>query len=75
MDETKDDYQPSKGLVYAIAGVSVFVVGGLILANSHDEDPLFLLGLALEGTGIYLLLAGAVARGIQMARGQSVKHR
>ena len=69
VEETMDDYEPSAGVWYAVAAVALFVVGGMLLANT-DEEPMFFLtgGLAFMGAGSYLLLVGAVARGIQVAR-------
>ena len=69
MQETRDHYQPSAGLGYVVAGVALFVVGGLLLANAEEPRNVFLTGgLACLGAGFYLLLAGAVARGVQVAR-------
>jgi hypothetical protein len=68
MDEPTDDYQPSRGLGYALAGVALFVIGCLLLTNTVEGDAFLVLGLISTSAGGYLLLVGAVARGIQLAR-------
>ena len=62
-------YEPSIGLWYALGGVTVFVIGGMLLANTN-EDPTFFgtSGIACFAVGLYLLVVGGVARGNQLAR-------
>lgn len=54
--------------MYALAGVSLFVIGGLFLVNTNEADFFFPVGLGFCGSGFYLLVVGAVARGLQLAR-------
>ena len=66
-----DTYEPSSGIVTGVLGVFLLVAGGMITLNvlAHDDSDLSLAaGLALAGAGLYCLVAGAVARGVQMAR-------
>lgn len=70
--DKQDDYEPSAGAMYLLGSVPLLVVGGMLLANTNEEPAIFgtgaLLFLAFAG---YLLLVGAVARGIQVARRRS----
>lgn len=64
----QDDYEPSAGAGYLFGSVPLFLLGGLLLANTN-EDPMFGTGALLcFAFAVYLLLVGAVARGIQVAR-------
>lgn len=61
----------SVGVLYGLAGVVALVLGGLLLDNpsiSGDEDTFRIGGLALLGVGAYLVVAGGVARGMQLAQ-------
>ncbi len=68
MSTPDDDYEPSAGLLPAIAGVVCLVLGGLMLEDSHGSDTFVAGGLALLGAGLYLVVLGAVARGVQLSR-------
>ncbi len=59
-------YEPSVGLWHSLAGAALFVLGGLMVANM--DNTLRALGLAAIAGSFYLLLAGGVARGMQLAR-------
>ena len=67
--DNQDDYAPSAGAGYLFGSVPLFIVGGALMANSNEEPTVFgtsaLLSLAFAS---YLLLVGAIARGIQVAR-------
>ncbi len=63
-----DPYKSSFGAAYGLAGVALLVVGGMLLGNIN-EDVIFGIGaVVFSATGFYFLVAGAVARGIQLAR-------
>ena len=63
-----DPYNSSFGAAYGFAGVALLMIGGLLLGNIN-EDLIFGIGAVLfSATGFYFLVAGAVARGIQLAR-------
>jgi len=67
--DNQDDYAPSAGAGYLFGSVPLFIVGGALMANINEEPAVFgtsaLLSLAFAS---YLLLVGAIARGIQVAR-------
>lgn len=64
-----DSYQQSFGAAYGAAGVILLVIGGMLLANLNEDPTIFGAGATLFlGAGAYLTVAGAVARGIQLAR-------
>lgn len=65
----EDGYQPSAGAAYLWGSVPLFVVGAMLMANV-DEEPEFFrtAGVLALAFAVYLLLVGAVARGIQVAR-------
>ncbi len=67
--DNQDDYEPSAGAGYLLGSVPLIILGGVLLANVNEEPAVFgtaaLLSLAF---GAYLLLVGAIARGIQVAR-------
>ena len=64
-----DPFQGSFGVAYGSVEVAQLMIGGLLLANV--EELLFFfggLGSLLTACGLYLTIAGAVARGIQLSR-------
>lgn len=63
-----DPYKSSFGAAYGSAGVVLLVVGGLLLANVNEDDIFGIGAVVFLGAGLYFLVAGAVARGIQLAR-------
>lgn len=62
------DYEPSAGATYGFVGVAVIAVGAMSLANANENEIFGLLGFVFLASGFYATLAGAVARGIQLAR-------
>lgn len=68
----RDHFDPSKpsfGAAYGTVGVILLVIGGALLANLSEDPTVFITGATLFlGSGLYLTVAGAVARGIQLAR-------
>ena len=68
-DVEPDTYQPSLGVLHALAGVSLLVVGFWFRSNTNEDLYVFgTLATIFTFTGVYCLGAGAVARGIQLAR-------
>lgn len=66
-----DTYEASSGIVTGVLGVFLLVAGGMLTLNvlaHNDSDPALAAGLALAGAGLYCLVAGGVARGVQLAR-------
>lgn len=72
--DNQDDYEPSAGATYLFGSVPLFIVGGMFLANVNEEPAVFGSGaLVCFAFAVYLLLVGAIARGIQVARLKGVK--
>ncbi len=67
--DNPDDYESSAGAGYLFGSVPLFILGGALTANINEGPVGFgtaaLLSLAFAS---YLLLVGAIARGIQVAR-------
>lgn len=63
------EYEPSAGAVYLLCSVPLFVVGGMFLSNTNEDPAMFgTAALLCFAFAVYLLLVGAIARGIQVAR-------
>ena len=62
------DYQPSAGVIYGIIGVVCIAIGATSLANANENEAFGILGVMFLASGLYVTVAGAVARGIQLAR-------
>jgi len=54
--------------MHGIAGAVVLVVGSALLAVASESSLALALGIGASAAGLYLLIAGGVARGIQLAR-------
>jgi hypothetical protein len=68
MDKSTDHYEPSAGVIYAVAGIVIMILGVLLLRNVEENfAPFFLVGSVCSLSGGYLVLTGAVARGIQIS--------
>jgi hypothetical protein len=70
-DTKREVYQPSSGALYGFVGVALIAVGGMSFANAHENEAFGILGLLFAASGLYVTVAGAVARGIQLAREQA----
>lgn len=58
----------SAGATYLLVSLPLFLLGGLLLANLNEDATLFGSAAALSlACGAYLLLVGAIARGMQVA--------
>ena len=68
MSQTERAYEPSVGAVYGVIGIVLIVLGGFALANADEADAFGVIGVGLVAGGAYATIAGAVARGIQLAR-------
>lgn len=68
VSRTERAYEPSAGAVYGVIGIALIVLGGLVLANTNEADAFGVIGVALIAGGAYATIAGAVARGVQLAR-------
>jgi hypothetical protein len=68
VSQTERTYEPSVGAVYAFIGIVLIVLGGVALSNANEADTFGIIGMGLIAGGSYATIAGAVARGIQLAR-------
>lgn len=69
MHDAKRDYQPSTGALHGFVGTILMVLAGSLLANIDENPAAFrTLGLIALAGALYVIVAGAVARGIQLAR-------
>ncbi|HXH79065.1 hypothetical protein [Nocardioides sp.] len=71
-----DGYQSWSGLVYGLIGGVLLVLGAPIVedatrrsrSGSLGPDDAYTLGVALVASGLYFMVAGAVAFGIQLTK-------
>ena len=67
--DAQDEDPISAGAGYLVGSLPLFVLGGISLANVNESAFVFGSGaLLLFACATYLLVVGAVARGIQVAR-------
>jgi hypothetical protein len=69
--EESEEYERSSGLMYAVLGVALMILGSLLLAAvpiSENETFVRIAALVVLGSASYMIIAGGVARGIQLAR-------
>ena len=68
---SQDDYETSAGAGYLLGSLPLFILGGMLLANTNEDPTIFGTGALLAlACAVYLLLVGAIARGLQVARRQ-----
>jgi hypothetical protein len=54
---------------YALGATVLLSIGGILFVNLNEDPEIFMVFTMIFAVpGLYLLFAGAVARGIQMAR-------
>lgn len=55
--------------VLALAGTILLAIGGLLFVNLDEDPEIFMVfTMIFVGPGLYMLIAGAVARGIVVSR-------
>ena len=58
-----------KAPLYALAGTILVAIGGMLFVNLDEDPEIFIVfSVIFAGPGLYLLIAGAVARGISIGR-------
>lgn len=58
-----------KPFLYAFLGTVLLAIGGMLFVNVDEDPEIFMVfTVAFVAPGLYLLIAGAVARGIFVAR-------
>ena len=67
-NEQARDFEPSVGAMYGAFGIVLTIIGVLVLANANQVAIAIIIGAALVAGGAYAIIAGAVARGIQLGR-------
>lgn len=61
-----DSLKPS---LYAVLGTVLLAIGGMLFVNLDEDPEIFMVfTVAFAAPGLYLLVAGAVARGILVSR-------
>jgi hypothetical protein len=69
MTNQVDGAASAKPLLYALSGTVLLAVGGMLFVNLNEDPEVFMVfTVAFAAPGLYLLIAGAVARGIFAAR-------
>jgi hypothetical protein len=69
MTNQVDSVAPNPPFLYALAGAVLLAVGGMLFVNVNEDPEIFMVfTVAFAAPGLYLLLAGAVARGIALSR-------
>ena len=61
-------YETSAGALHGYLGVILGAIGAAILFSDPDQDELIVFACTLGAAATYLIIAGAVARGVQLAR-------
>jgi hypothetical protein len=68
-DDPAHEYVPSAGVLHLVVGLGLLALATLLVGQVVESPDLVRLLIAgLGGSGLYLLIAGAVARGIQLER-------
>jgi hypothetical protein len=68
VNEQARDYEPFAGAIYGALGIVLTIIGALVLAKANEVALAIIIGAALAAGGAFAIIAGAVARGIQLAR-------
>jgi len=69
MTNQLDTATPTAPLLYALVGTVLLAIGGMLFVNLNEDPEIFIVfTVVFTGPGLYLLLAGDVARGITLAR-------
>jgi hypothetical protein len=65
--DTAPDARP---FIHALIGTVLLAIGGMLFVNVNEDPEIFIVFTAVfAAPGLYLLIAGAVARGIALTRG------
>ncbi len=69
MTNQSDSTAPTVPLVLALLGTVLIAVGGMLFVNVHESPEIFMVfSVVFTAPGLYLLITGAVAQGIIVAR-------
>ena len=68
-DEQSDTVGGAAPLLYALIGTVLLAIGGMLFVNVDEDPEIFMVfTVVFTAPGLYLLIAGAVARGVALAR-------
>lgn len=68
-DAPRTSYQPSAGITRGVGGAVLMLLSWLFFLNLNEEPTVFgAIAVVLFAMGAYNIIAGAIARGIQLAR-------
>ncbi len=67
---TNESYQAAPAaFLRALLGTVLLAIGGMLFVNVNEDPELFMVfTVVFSAPGLYLLITGAVARGIVLAR-------
>lgn len=69
MTNQSDHAASAKPLLYALLGTVLLAIGGMLFVNLNEDPEIFMVfTVGFAAPGLYLLIAGAVARGIFVTR-------
>jgi len=69
MTNQSDHADSVKPLLYALFGTVCLAIGGMLFVNLNEDPEIFMVfTVVFAAPGLYLLIAGAVAHGIFVAR-------
>lgn len=66
----QSDTVASAAPFHALVGTVLLAIGGMLFVNLNEDPEIFMVfTIVFTAPGLYLLIAGAVARGVALARG------
>jgi len=69
MTNQSNQADSAKPFLYALSGTVLLAIGGIFFVNvNEDPETFIILTILFTAPGLYLLISGAVARGIFVAR-------
>ena len=69
MTNQSDPADSAKPFLYALFGTIFLAIGGMLFVNLDEDPEIFMVfTVVFAAPGLYLLIAGAVARGMFVAR-------
>jgi len=69
MSNRSGDVSAAAPSLHALAGTVLLAIGGVLFVNRNEDPEAFVvLAVLFAAPGLYLLIAGAVARGVALAR-------
>jgi hypothetical protein len=69
MPNQSDSQAGAAPFVHALIGTVLLAIGGMLFVNLDEDPEIFMvLTVVFTAPGLYLLIAGAVAHGVALAR-------